>query len=112
MPEFILQDRLEGTQVDAEQQKKYEEILELLLAAGYFRARIKGLRPFDKVIGGLTWSIMNRLENFLFFCESVNSLLFSCSVPLMLTLIFSSKKERSWVKKSSLEKISLKLSVK
>ena len=57
---LVMQDRLEGTQVDAEQQKKYEEILELLLAAGYFRARIKGLRPFDKVIGGLTWSIMNR----------------------------------------------------
>tara|TARA_R110002050_G_scaffold120059_2_gene237960 strand:- start:900 stop:2789 length:1890 start_codon:yes stop_codon:yes gene_type:complete len=53
------QDRHDGTQVDAEQQAKYEEILELLLAAGYFRARIKGLRPFDKVIGGLTWSIMN-----------------------------------------------------
>ena len=49
---LVMQDRLEGTQVDAEQQKKYEEILELLLAAGYFRARIKGLRPFDKVIGG------------------------------------------------------------
>jgi hypothetical protein len=25
------------------------EILELLVAAGYFRARIKGLSPFDKV---------------------------------------------------------------
>ena len=36
-------------------QKKNEEILELLLAADYFPARIKGLRPFDKVIGGLTW---------------------------------------------------------
>mmetsp|Transcript_9406 Transcript_9406/g.26391 ORF Transcript_9406/g.26391 Transcript_9406/m.26391 type:complete len:626 (-) Transcript_9406:70-1947(-) len=53
------QDRLDGTQVDEEQQKHYEEIIELLVAAGYFRARIKGLRPFDKVIGGLIWSIMN-----------------------------------------------------
>jgi hypothetical protein len=53
------QQRHTDTQVDPEQQQKYEEILELLLAAGYFRARIKGLRPFDKVIGGLTWSIMN-----------------------------------------------------
>ena len=34
---------------DEEQNKKYEEIIELLLAAGYFRARIKGLSPFDKV---------------------------------------------------------------
>ena len=35
---------------DEEQNKKYEEIIELLLAAGYFRARIKGLSPFDKVM--------------------------------------------------------------
>lgn len=42
---------------DEEQNKKYEEIIELLLAAGYFRARIKGLSPFDKVVGGMTWCI-------------------------------------------------------
>lgn len=36
---------------------KLVEILELLLAAGYFRARIKGLSPFDKVVGGMTWCI-------------------------------------------------------
>lgn len=42
---------------DEEQEKKYEEIIELLLAAGYFRARIKGLTPFDKVVGGMTWCI-------------------------------------------------------
>jgi hypothetical protein len=29
----------------------------LLLAAGYFRARIKGLTPFDKIVGGMTWCI-------------------------------------------------------
>jgi hypothetical protein len=29
----------------------------LLVAAGYFRARIKGLLPFDKVVGGMTWCI-------------------------------------------------------
>ena len=29
---------------------KFLEITELLVAAGYFRARIKGLAPFDKVI--------------------------------------------------------------
>lgn len=34
---------------DAEQSTKLDEIVELLLAAGYFRARIKGLNPFDKV---------------------------------------------------------------
>ena len=28
---------------------KLNESIDLLLAAGYFRARIKGLTPFDKV---------------------------------------------------------------
>ncbi|XP_038607473.1 coiled-coil domain-containing protein 93 isoform X2 [Tachyglossus aculeatus] len=42
---------------DEEQSVKLTEILELLVAAGYFRARIKGLTPFDKVVGGLTWCI-------------------------------------------------------
>ncbi|XP_071978267.1 coiled-coil domain-containing protein 93-like [Engystomops pustulosus] len=42
---------------DEEQQVKLLEILELLVAAGYFRARIKGLSPFDKVVGGMTWCI-------------------------------------------------------
>ena len=31
--------------------------LQLLLAAGYFRARIKGLSPFDKIVGGMVWCI-------------------------------------------------------
>ena len=31
-------------------QVKFLEITELLVAAGYFRARIKGLAPFDKVV--------------------------------------------------------------
>nr|XP_033337817.1 coiled-coil domain-containing protein 93 isoform X2 [Megalopta genalis] len=42
---------------DEEQAKKFQEIIDLLLAAGYFRARIKGLSNFDKVIGGMTWCI-------------------------------------------------------
>ncbi|KAJ8255997.1 hypothetical protein COCON_G00198610 [Conger conger] len=45
------------TREDEEQNIKLSEILELLLAAGYFRARIKGLSPFDKVVGGMTWCI-------------------------------------------------------
>ncbi|XP_066544692.1 coiled-coil domain-containing protein 93 [Amia ocellicauda] len=45
------------TREDEEQNIKLAEILELLLAAGYFRARIKGLSPFDKVVGGMTWCI-------------------------------------------------------
>ena len=33
------------------------EIAELLLNGGYFRARIPSLPPFDKIVGGLAWSI-------------------------------------------------------
>lgn len=32
-----------------EQTHKFQEIIDLLVAAGYFRALIKGLSPFDKV---------------------------------------------------------------
>jgi hypothetical protein len=35
---------------DEEQKIKLQEIVDLLVAAGYFRARIKGLSSFDKVI--------------------------------------------------------------
>eukprot|EP01027_Heterolobosea_sp_BB2_P010983 GEZU01016027.1.p1 GENE.GEZU01016027.1~~GEZU01016027.1.p1 ORF type:complete len:102 (+),score=29.80 GEZU01016027.1:45-350(+) len=44
---------------EAENIAKYEEIIEMLLAAGYFRVRISTLSPFDKVVGGMAWSIMN-----------------------------------------------------
>lgn len=68
------------TREDEEQSQKLQEIIDLLIAAGYFRARIKGLSPFDKVwdissifyeyillkyivfvqiVGGLTWCIDN-----------------------------------------------------
>ncbi|VVC39651.1 Coiled-coil domain of unkwon function DUF2037 [Cinara cedri] len=47
------------TREDEEQSQKLQEILDLLIAAGYFRARIKGLSPFDKIVGGLTWCIDN-----------------------------------------------------
>lgn len=42
---------------DEEQGVKFNEIVDLLVAAGYFRARIKGISNFDKVIGGMTWCI-------------------------------------------------------
>eukprot|EP00056_Hartaetosiga_gracilis_P010676 m.159156 g.159156 ORF g.159156 m.159156 type:complete len:611 (-) comp13365_c0_seq5:124-1956(-) len=42
---------------DEEQSVKREETIQLLLAAGYFRARIKGLDDFDKVVGGMVWCI-------------------------------------------------------
>ena len=41
----------------ADAQAKFEEIVSLLVAAGYFRARIPALSPFDKVVGGLAWCI-------------------------------------------------------
>ncbi|XP_011864736.1 PREDICTED: coiled-coil domain-containing protein 93 [Vollenhovia emeryi] len=51
----------ESTEVDVredeEQTTKFQEIIDLLVAAGYFRARIKGLSNFDKVVGGMTWCI-------------------------------------------------------
>eukprot|EP00936_MAST-01D_sp_MAST-1D-sp1_P001206 g1206.t1 len=39
------------------QQAKYDELIEVLVSAGYFRARIDGLSPFDKIVGGLCWCI-------------------------------------------------------
>ena len=47
------------TREDEEQQAKFVEIIDLLVAAGYFRARIKGLSSFDKVVGGMTWCVSN-----------------------------------------------------
>lgn len=45
------------------QRKKYEEIIEILLSAGYFRARINTLTEFDKVVGGLCWCITSTGED-------------------------------------------------
>lgn len=42
---------------DEEQNVKQQDIFDILVAAGYFRARIKGLSPFDKIVGGMTWCI-------------------------------------------------------
>eukprot|EP01121_Diplochlamys_sp_Union-15-3_P010301 TRINITY_DN2886_c0_g1_i2.p1 TRINITY_DN2886_c0_g1~~TRINITY_DN2886_c0_g1_i2.p1 ORF type:complete len:435 (-),score=91.03 TRINITY_DN2886_c0_g1_i2:112-1386(-) len=44
---------------DPEQLQKYDEIRDLLLAGGYFRARISTLDQFDKVVGGMVWCIMS-----------------------------------------------------
>ena len=37
--------------------KAYRDLSELLLSAGYFRARNASLAPFDKVVGGMCWCI-------------------------------------------------------
>lgn len=42
---------------DPEQDAKQQEMFDILVAAGYFRARIKGLSAFDKIVGGMTWCI-------------------------------------------------------
>lgn len=41
----------------SEAQRLSDEICQMLLAAGYFRARIPTLPPFDKMLGGLAWCI-------------------------------------------------------
>lgn len=45
------------------QKQKYDEIIDLLLSAGYFRARIHTLSAFDKVVGGLCWCITSSGED-------------------------------------------------
>lgn len=35
----------------------YEQLVDLLVAGGYFRARLPGIKPFDVVVGGLVWSL-------------------------------------------------------
>ena len=42
---------------DQEREILYQKIVELLIAAGYFRARIHTLEPFDKLLGGLAWTL-------------------------------------------------------
>ncbi|KAI6183420.1 hypothetical protein M3Y97_00487500 [Aphelenchoides bicaudatus] len=44
-------------QEDEEQYLKLSEILNLLVDAGYFRAKIQGLSAFDKIVGGMVWCI-------------------------------------------------------
>ena len=34
-----------------------QQIVDMLVAAGYFRARISGLDAFDKIVGGMSWAI-------------------------------------------------------
>ncbi|KAL7644014.1 UNVERIFIED_CONTAM: hypothetical protein RMT77_006029 [Armadillidium vulgare] len=42
---------------DEDQNEKLTQAIKLLIEAGYFRARVKGLSPFDKIVGGMTWCI-------------------------------------------------------
>ena len=38
---------------------KFKEIIEFLHAAGYYRSKMTAISLFDRVIGGLCWSISN-----------------------------------------------------
>uniref|UniRef100_A0A7E4VHH8 Coiled-coil domain-containing protein 93 n=1 Tax=Panagrellus redivivus TaxID=6233 RepID=A0A7E4VHH8_PANRE len=42
---------------DEEQYTTAVEIMDLLVSAGYFRAKIAGLSAFDKIVGGMVWCI-------------------------------------------------------
>lgn len=42
---------------DEEQNAKQKQIVDILVAAGYYRALIIGLSEFDKIVGGMTWCI-------------------------------------------------------
>ncbi|CAG9534640.1 unnamed protein product [Cercopithifilaria johnstoni] len=58
---------------DEEQLIKLQDIIDLLVAAGYFRARIKSIPPFDRVIGGIVWCITScnhTVDIDLFYSES------------------------------------------
>jgi len=77
----------------------YQRIIDMLVAGGYFRARIDGLDPFDKVVGGLVWGITASgvtLEVEVFFeenatlgqrieiCEAIDQALVSMKCPYRL----------------------------
>lgn len=53
----------EGREIQVEKREdtdaaaKELDTFDILVAAGYYRARIKGLSAFDKVVGGMTWCI-------------------------------------------------------
>ncbi|KAM8712665.1 hypothetical protein ACLKA7_013059 [Drosophila subpalustris] len=53
----------EGREIQVERREdtdaaaKELDTFDMLVAAGYYRARIKGLSAFDKVVGGMTWCI-------------------------------------------------------
>lgn len=56
----ILKRRITTSEIlnnDEDREKMYQKIVELLIAAGYFRARIQSLEPFDKILGGIAWTL-------------------------------------------------------
>jgi hypothetical protein len=47
----------EDSSGDVQTQDISEQIYAMLLAAGYFRARLTNIKPFDKILGGMAWCI-------------------------------------------------------
>lgn len=39
------------------------KILDTLVVAGYFRARLRGLDAFDRVVGGIVWCVSQAAIN-------------------------------------------------
>lgn len=59
----------------AHQKQVYEDILNNLYKAGYYRVQINTLSEFDKVVGGLCWSILSSGDNVdvdILFRENLN----------------------------------------
>jgi len=75
-PQVAARDRSTGdVVVDGDQEKKYHEIIEYLIAGGYFRARIQGLSRYDKFVGGMAWCITASNEDLdvdIFFVEEAS----------------------------------------
>ncbi|KAI3389943.1 hypothetical protein SNEBB_005825 [Seison nebaliae] len=62
------------SEIPVSQQESYDLIIDLLISAGYFRARIRTLTPFDKIIGGIVWCIQTtcfQLNIDIFFREEM-----------------------------------------
>jgi len=49
--------RAADTSDGAAKAQSFASIVQLLLSAGYFRARLKALSEFDRVVGGLCWQV-------------------------------------------------------
>lgn len=39
------------------QQEMLQKICDILIAGGYFRARLSTIEPFDKILGGMCWAV-------------------------------------------------------
>ena len=46
-----------GYSDEDEQAFTMQQISDMLIAAGYFRARVSGFSAFDVVVGGMSWAI-------------------------------------------------------